>query len=181
MQTHDPLQPSAHSPRRCYPIGVAGSTAISFCVSRFCAMAHTGPIHSFCHQTITAAVQHECMAIVQQARNIITSADYETVTVGVPLPMNPEAAPAGSQELSPEQRQVARDPDSSLAANAVLNWGPEGSEGPPLATGKYMHESLKASISSGVAVFNRGGYLHPPLLSTFTTCTPSTALHRKPA
>lgn len=83
-------------------------------------------------------MQHERMAVVLQARDIIVSADYDFVSIGTQLPHDPEAAPSGGAAASSEPGAAG----DSLPADAALNWGPEGSEGPLLASGGRHQTAL---------------------------------------
>ena len=81
-------------------------------------------MHAFCAQARGRALQHERITIAQQARDIIVAAEYASLSL--PLSMAAASASATGRTL-PEA--------GSTAAEAGLNWGPEGDEGPLLATG----------------------------------------------
>ena len=84
-------------------------------------------------------------SVVSEARRIILSDSHETLTVGQPLPVNPEAQRAVMEGIAAKAAKFrAQRPAISegtglstegIDESILLNWGPEGDEGPLTATG----------------------------------------------
>ena len=82
------------------------------------------------------------LQLVAEARPNFMHPDYDTVVRGIPLPSTNDT---GEVESTPQKGSVR--PGGHLDASTGeqrLNWGPEGEEGPLLASGKLLTAILPA-------------------------------------
>ena len=105
----------------------------------------TGLIQAFIRQAQQGFLQAKRLEVVEQARRMILAPDYDTVSVGIPLPRDPD----GSQ--SSDSGAGSRENGGGAAAEYLrgpggLNWGAEGEEGPLLSIGTLTSPLSAASI-----------------------------------
>ncbi|EIE23685.1 hypothetical protein COCSUDRAFT_63210 [Coccomyxa subellipsoidea C-169] len=116
-----------------------------------------GRIEQYVRHALDRFLHAKRLRVVAAARDALMAADADTVEAGEPLPVNRNAVAALKQRL------LAGDSGASGAASAEapLNWGAEGEEGPLLATGRYritrraealvalMQGALEEAVKSG--------------------------------
>lgn len=74
--------------------------------------------------------------LVAEARPLLLTPNYDTVTKGLPLPSNLEVKAVAGGEHKEEEREKSQENGLAPQQDAErLNWGPEGEEAPLLASG----------------------------------------------
>ena len=112
------------------------------------------PIHVFTQQHLDAWLHKRRLQLVSEARPLIVQPDYDTVTVGRPLPSAPHTTEPASEDAS----ELAGTSASATEEGLPLNWGPEGEEGPLLATGDvYQPNARYFEIVCSFHLLPRGG------------------------
>jgi len=112
------------------------------------------PIHVACTRGIECGQLiprlSSLRSVVAAARTLIMSDAHQTRTVGEPLPANPEAVRAALDGIAADaarfrqrrgagdgEQERGREPeDPQSGQQPMLNWGPEGEEGPLLSIGE---------------------------------------------
>lgn len=104
------------------------------------------PIHRYTQQHMSAWLHKMRQRLVVEARPFLLKPDYDTVTVGIPLPF-----PSGSDGI-PGSHSPNLGADSEAASASEdgcrLGWGQEGEEAPLLASGRHptFQQALLASL-----------------------------------
>ncbi|KAK9905917.1 hypothetical protein WJX75_008898 [Coccomyxa subellipsoidea] len=120
-----------------------------------------GRIGQYVRHVLDRFLHAKRLRVVAAARDVLMAPDdaADTLEAGEPLPVNRDAVAALKQRLL--AREGAADMSSEAMAEAPLNWGTEGVEGPLLATGRYrithraealvglMREALEEAVRSG--------------------------------